>query len=114
MVNKCLYEVLDISEDASEEEIKNSYKRLAKKYHPDVTDLDVQKAEDRFKEISIAYSILSDPSKRKAYDKDKRFGGFNHRPEPAFVWEYQPYSDSYVWSPRRKKQWNEHHDSMYI
>ena len=114
MVNKDLYAVLDVSDDASTKEIKTAYKRLAKKYHPDVTEFDSIKAEERFKEISFAYSILSDPAKRRAYDKDRRFGAFNPRPEPAYVWEYQSYCDSYVWSPRRKKEWNEHHDRMYI
>lgn len=113
MVNKCLYDVLGVPEDAKVEDIKTAYKKLAKKYHPDVASGDATQAEERFKEISSAYMILSNSDKRRAYDKDKRFGGFNSRPEPAFVWEYHPYLDTYIWSPRIKKGWSEHHNTMY-
>lgn len=70
---KDLYQILGILENASLEEIKNSYRRLAKKYHPDAHPGDVS-CEKRFREISEAYSILSDPQKRKAYD-EKRLNG---------------------------------------
>ncbi len=70
---KDLYQILGVLETASLEEIKNSYRRLAKKYHPDAHPSDVS-CETRFREISEAYSILSDPQKRKAYD-EKRLNG---------------------------------------
>lgn len=70
---KDLYQILGVLETASLEEIKNSYRRLAKKYHPDAHPGDVS-CETRFREISEAYSILSDPQKRKAYD-EKRLNG---------------------------------------
>ncbi|RLB09163.1 MAG: molecular chaperone DnaJ, partial [Deltaproteobacteria bacterium] len=61
------YEILGISRSASEREIKQAYRKLALKYHPDRNPGD-KEAEERFKEISEAYEILSDPEKRKIYD----------------------------------------------
>lgn len=61
------YEILGVSRDASSEEIKKSYKKLAKKYHPDLNPED-EESESRFKEINIAYEVLSDDEKRRNYD----------------------------------------------
>jgi molecular chaperone DnaJ len=63
------YEILGVSRDADKEEIKRSYRRLARKYHPDVNK--EEGAEDRFKEINRAYEVLSEPETRARYD---RFG----------------------------------------
>jgi molecular chaperone DnaJ len=71
-----LYDVLGVSRDASQEEIKRAYRRLAREHHPDVNrDPD---AEHRFKEIGVAYETLSDPSKRRQYDM---FGGQGLTPD---------------------------------
>ncbi len=64
------YEILGIGRDASGDEIKQAYRRLARKHHPDVSD-DKSEAELRFKKINEAYEVLSDPAKRAQYD---RFG----------------------------------------
>ncbi len=64
------YEVLGVGRDASQDEIKKAYRRLARRYHPDVNKDDPSAAE-RFKEIAEAYEVLGDPDKRARYD---RFG----------------------------------------
>ena len=64
---KSYYDILGVSESASPEQIKENYKRLVKRYHPDVNkDPD---AEDKFKEIQEAYAVLSDPEKKSNYDR---------------------------------------------
>jgi molecular chaperone DnaJ len=57
------YEVLGVARDASEKDVKSAYRKLAMKYHPDRSD--ASDAEERFKEISEAYAVLSDLDKRK-------------------------------------------------
>ncbi len=68
MNQKDLYAVLGVSRQASAEEIKKAYRKLARKFHPDVNPGNKQ-AEERFKEISFANDVLSDPEKRKVYDE---------------------------------------------
>ena len=76
-MSKSLYETLDVSSSASADEIKKAYRRLARKYHPDVNK--DPGAEEKFKEINAAYEILSDEQKRRQYDQygDNMFGGQN-------------------------------------
>jgi len=84
------YEMLGIPRDASNEEIKKVYRRLARQYHPDVNP-GKKEAEEKFKDIGQAYEVLSDPSKRAQYDQYSRFWnqrGFRAKQTPrAKTWD---------------------------
>ncbi len=89
MANKDYYQVLGVTREASQQDIKQAYRRLARKYHPDVND--ATDAEERFKEINEAYEVLSDTEKRSMYDRfgtvKPGVGGFNgfHDPFDIFA-----------------------------
>ena len=72
MVKKTYYEILEVDKKASLKDIKSAYRRLAILYHPDKNKL--PEAEEMFKGIAEAYSVLSDPGKRKQYDADNEPG----------------------------------------
>jgi curved DNA-binding protein len=76
------YELLGVKRDASADEIKQSFRQLARKYHPDLNPGD-KTAEDKFKDISEAYEVLSDRSKRSQYDKFTGFWRKNRTKAPA-------------------------------
>ncbi len=81
-MNKDLYQILGVGNKASEAEIKSAYRKLARKYHPDLNK-DNKEAAEKFKEISCAYDILGDKEKRKKYDNheidcDGKPMGYNH------------------------------------
>jgi len=73
MAVRDLYEILGVTRDSSGDDIKKAYRRLAREYHPDVNPEPA--AEERFKEVSAAYEILSDPQKRQQYDRYGQGGG---------------------------------------
>ena len=82
---KDYYEILGVEAGAGEAEIKTAYRRLARKYHPDVSK--EKGAEERFKAINEAYEVLRDKEKRAAYDQLKAQGyrpGEEFRPPPDF------------------------------
>ena len=66
---KDLYEILGVNKNSTDDEIKKAYKKLAKKYHPDLNRDDPKTAEQKMKEINVAYDILKDPQKRAQYDQ---------------------------------------------
>ncbi len=93
---KDYYEILGVKRNASADEIRKAYKRLARKYHPDVNPGD-KAAEERFKEIQEAYSVLNDPKKRKMYDQYGFYsenaqatgaGGFRSGPGTGFGFDF--------------------------
>ena len=67
MKYKDYYDVMGVSREASQDDIKKAYKKLARKYHPDVSK--ESDAEERFKSLGEAYEVLKDPEKRAAYDQ---------------------------------------------
>jgi len=75
MPNKDYYDILGLKENASQAEIKRVYRDLAKKYHPDVNKGN-KNAESRFKDISEAYNVLKDATKRQKYDQMRKYGAF--------------------------------------
>ncbi|MCL4684800.1 DnaJ domain-containing protein [Myxococcota bacterium] len=91
------YAALGVSRTATEDEIRTSYRRLARQYHPDVNPND-KTAEDRFKEISYAYDVLSDPEKRTRYDE---FGAAGLQPgfDPEQARAYRRWSEGARRSP---------------
>lgn len=88
------YDILGVSRGASGEEVSKAFKKLAKKYHPDVNPGD-KKAEDRFKELSQAYDVLSDPKKRKQYDTSGSMGfeGFPGGGGFSRTYSYNPFEE---------------------
>ena len=77
------YEILEIDKDADSESIKKAYKKLAKKFHPDLNPDDIELSEEKFKEINEAYHVLIDDSERKKYDQ---FGS-EYVPRKAPPWQ---------------------------
>ena len=78
MAKRDYYEILGVSRDASSEEIKKAFRKLAREYHPDVNP-DDKDAEKKFKEIKEAFDVLSDPERRQRYDQ------FGHAAEEGFA-----------------------------
>src|SRR5690606_24812484 len=69
MAKRDYYDVLGVAKNASDDDIKKAYRKLAMRYHPDRNQGDGGKAEERFKEAKEAYEMLADPQKRAAYDQ---------------------------------------------
>ncbi len=87
MEYKDYYQTMGVARDASADDIKRAYRRLARKYHPDVSK--EKDAEARFKEIGEAYEVLRDPEKRAAYDAlGTRRPGEDFRPPPDWEFDY--------------------------
>ena len=86
------YEILGVSKGASAEEIKKAYRQLALKYHPDRNQSNKKEAEEKFKELSEAYAVLSDPQKRSVYDQ---YGhtGFDQRYSTEDIFRGADFSD---------------------
>ena len=85
MAKRDYYELLGVGREAGEDQIRSAYRKLARKYHPDVNKS--PGASDRFKEATEAYEVLGDPSKRRLYDQfghaEPGVGGFGTGARPA-------------------------------
>ncbi|MCL2143861.1 MAG: DnaJ domain-containing protein, partial [Methanomassiliicoccaceae archaeon] len=86
MMPKDYYEVLGVSKDASTDDIKKAYRRLARENHPDVSEDPKEVAEEKFKEISEAYEVLSDDGKRRTYDQYGHAGVSQQFSGGGFSW----------------------------
>ena len=101
-MDKDYYKILGVSRSASPSEIKKAYRKLAKKYHPD-TNKNNHDAEEKFKEISIAYEVLSDEKKKSLYDKYGEIGlSPNFDPE-----EYEKYKQYQNMRNGRSSRWSQ-------
>jgi molecular chaperone DnaJ len=88
------YEVLGVAKDATSDEIKSAYRKLAKQYHPDVSQEAKETAEAKFKEISEAYEVLSDSEKRSIYDQYGHAGVNQQFSNGGFSWDdFTHYND---------------------
>ncbi len=94
MAEQDYYQLLGVGRDASPDEIKKAYRKLALKYHPDKAKGDKKQAEEKFKQISEAYAVLSNPEKKKQYDQ---FGsqGFRERFTQEDIFKGFDFSDMF-------------------
>ena len=90
-MSKNYYDILKIKKNASLEEIKKSYKKLARKWHPDKNVNNKEISEKKFKEISEAYNVLSDDTKRKDYDLKSSFDNFSNTTNNSFDNIFKPF-----------------------
>ena len=79
------YEVLGVSRNAKEDEIRKTYRKLARKYHPDLNPGD-KSAEERFKKVQEAYDVLSDAKKRQVYDQHGFYSDHIPPGGPGGIW----------------------------
>ena len=108
---KDYYEILGVDKNATKEEVKKAYKRLAKKYHPDLNKS--QDAADKFKEINEAASVLGDDSKRQQYDQfgtadfsgfQGGAGGFDFSDFASFGFDFEDIFESFFGGSRRRRR----------
>lgn len=107
------YKILGVSEDASADEVKKAYRKLVRKYHPDVSK--ESGAEEKFKELREAYEVLKDPAKRAEYDQLKKLGAYekdgSFRPPPE--WRSTAQYGTSDFSPDDAQQFSDFFASLF-
>src|SRR3990170_9149302 len=91
MTERDYYEILGVPRNASGEDLKRAFRKLARQYHPDVNDS--TDAEERFKELNESYAVLSDPEKRAAYDRFGHAGVRGAGGVPDFNVDFSDFAD---------------------
>lgn len=97
---KDYYKIMGVGKNATDKEIKTAYRRLARKYHPDISK--EKDAEERFKEIGEAYEVLKDSKKRKVYDQygsDRQEQAQQKNAQSEQAWDWSKTSDNYHFDP---------------
>ncbi|MDN5865554.1 MAG: DnaJ domain-containing protein, partial [Gammaproteobacteria bacterium] len=108
---KDYYKVMGVARDVSPDELRRAYRKLARKYHPDVSK--EADAENRFKEVAEAYEVLKDPDKRKAYDElgDQWQAGQDFRPPPGYERQHDFHASNF--SREDAAQFSEFFESLF-
>jgi len=108
---KDYYQLMDVERSASQDEIKRAYRKLARKYHPDVSK--EADAEERFKEVGEAYEVLKDPEKRAAYDElgANWKGGQDFNPPPGWDQGFEFHGGGYT--ERDPEQFSDFFESLF-
>ncbi len=114
MEYKDYYKIMGVSKDASQQEIKRAYRKLARKYHPDVSK--EKDAEERFKEVGEAYEVLKDPEKRTAYDQlgaNWKAGQQGFQPPPDWDAGFEFHGDTFTGGTAGAEGFSDFFESLF-
>lgn len=108
---KDYYAALGVSESATPEEIKKAYRKLARKYHPDVSK--EEHADEKFKDVGEAYEVLKDPEKRAEYDQLRKYGARGGQFEPPPGWESASHFGGGGYTEADARQFSDFFESIF-